>query len=84
MRRSVDDSAAHKASHVAQGYLQDAKEKAGSVSDSAKTYARDAVDAAGEKIQGMKEQAGDLRVKGQQYVMNERSRPSSAPLWVAR
>jgi hypothetical protein len=56
---------------VALGDVQDAKNKAGSVPDSAKTYARNAVGAAGERIQGAKEKAGDLRAMGQQYVMNE-------------
>ncbi|MDN8613617.1 hypothetical protein [Variovorax ginsengisoli] len=73
MRRSMDDADAvgRKVASTAQGYLHDVKDKAGSVTHSAKSYARSAVDAAGEKIQGMKEQAGDLRVKGQQYVMGE-------------
>lgn len=73
MRRSMDaaDAVGRNAANAAQGCLQDAEDKAGSVADSAKTYARNAVDAAGQKIQGMKEQAADLRAKGQRYVMDE-------------
>lgn len=73
MRRSMDaaDAVGRNAANAAQGCLQDAEDSAGSVADSAKTYARNAVDAAGQKIQGMKEQAADLRAKGQRYVMDE-------------
>ncbi|MDM0032305.1 hypothetical protein QTI33_09205 [Variovorax sp. J22P271] len=70
MRRSMADADAigRETSNAAQDHLQDAKRKAGRVADSARTYARNA---AGEKIRGLKEQAGDLRVKGQQHVMDE-------------
>ena len=67
-RRSTEDG---DSAGTAEGYLQEAKAKAAGAAQAAKTYAKDAVNAAGEKIESMKGQASELRERSTAYVSEE-------------
>jgi len=73
VRRATEDadSMGRKASDAAQGYLQDAQAKASAAAQAGKTYAKDAVNAAGKKIDSMKGQAADLKQRGMQFASDE-------------
>ena len=54
-----------------QGYLQEAKAKVSVAAQTGKAYAQDAVNAAGKKIDGMNDQAADLKQRGVQFAADE-------------
>lgn len=55
----------------ARGYAQDAKETAKHAAESGRAYAKDAVNAAGKKIDDLKDQAAQLKAKGAQFVADD-------------
>ena len=73
MRRAGEDADdfGRKAADTSDGYLKDAKTRAADVAQKGKAYAQDAVNAAGKKIDGMKNQAADLRQRGIQFAAAE-------------
>lgn len=69
--REDADSFGRKAADATQGYLQDAKAKASATVQAGKDYAKDAVNAAGKKIDSVKDQAAELRQRGMQFAADE-------------
>ncbi|MDM0109342.1 hypothetical protein QTH97_30740 [Variovorax sp. J22R24] len=59
------------AAEATQGYLQDAKNKASAAAETGKAYAQSAVNAAGKKINDVKDQAADLKQRGMEYAAQE-------------
>jgi len=73
MRRALDDAdeVGRRTADATLGYLQEAKIKASAAAQAGKTYAESAVNAAGRKIDDMKDQAAELRQRGMQFVADE-------------
>ncbi len=73
MRRAAEDAdnLGRTSLDATQGYLQDVKAKVGAAAQTGKTYAQDAVNAAGKKLDGMKDQAADLKQRGMQFAADE-------------
>ena len=76
MRRAGEDAddfgrKAANAANAAEGYLQDAKTRAADAAQKGKAYAQEAVNAAGKKIDGMKDQAASLKQRGIQFAADE-------------
>jgi len=73
MRKATEDadSFGRSAADATQGYLQEAKAKANATLVAGKGYAREAVNAAGEKFGSMKDQAADLKHRGLQFAADE-------------
>jgi hypothetical protein len=73
MRKATEDadSFGRSAADATQGYLQDVKAKASATVEAGKSYAQDAVNAAGKKIDSMKGQAADLKQRGVQFAAEE-------------
>lgn len=73
MRRALDDAdeIGRRTADAAQGYFQEAKGKANAAAQAGKAYAENAVNAAGKKIDDMKDQAAALKQRGMQFVADE-------------
>ena len=62
------DDVGRKTADSAEGYLNDFQAKAADVAQQGKAYAKDAVNAAGNKVETMKTQAADLKKRGIQLA----------------
>ncbi|MEJ8810365.1 hypothetical protein WKW77_04750 [Variovorax ureilyticus] len=73
MRRALDDAdeIGRRTADAAQGYFQEAKGKASAAAQAGKAYAENAVNAAGKKIDDMKDQAAALQQRSMQFVADE-------------
>ena len=69
--RKGADSFGRKATDTAQSYLQDARTTASATVQAGKEYAQDAVNAAGKKIDSVKDGATNLKQRGLQFAADE-------------
>ena len=69
--RKGADSFGRKATDTAQSYLQDARTTASATVQAGKEYAQDAVNAAGKKIDSVKDGATNLKQRGVQFAADE-------------